>query len=689
MFALRISVGRHSLVRSNNVLRSFPERDLFLDERIRVTRALFSSNAHQSGSSSRSSPTQTPSLQNSPSFMKQEESQPKSKEEIAAKLKQALQDSSKQPKKKPTVSPTQTAVHSSGPSAPPTGPLPVPETQQSASDATTNQLAVKPTEAQIKRESTFERLGQRIKRAFTDASKADTAVGLDSIPPPGSVRVDPHIVTRSQVTPARNVIGLTRDLTVSALKASLLLPGMLGRGLLWIGRGTFKLIKDPSLIPKGSSNMWKSIKHEAHHYWTGFKVFSLELKTAWQLLTARLQGKDLTRREQQQLKRTFTDVLRMGPFLVFVIVPFMEFTLPIFLKLFPNMLPSPFIDEKQKQMTQKNVGQLRKEMASFMQEMVADVETKVRDKGADAKALSALVEFVDCSRNNLPIRPELIPILTKTFSDELTIERMSREQLQMMCRFMGVSTIGSDDFLRYSLLSRLRGVRQDDVLISWEGVESLNLEELKHAALERGMQAESNDIQYYRKLLARWIELSVVHNVSPAMLILSRAFALSGPTPQPASDAQESIKQVLSSLEEDIVQDAIVSAVDDIANQPKIESKLDRTVLQKAKLESIKRENELIEEEEKGGGEEHKLKLQQQTQLKSLADHSSNNKALPSSQQTVGKDDKGNVVKMTPIPPPPSKPSLGTPSPNGSTLKKDNGLEMSTKKDSNQSEAGL
>lgn len=36
------------------------------------------------------------------------------------------------------------------------------------------------------------------------------------------------------------------------------------------------------------------------------------------------------------------DLLRLIPFSVFIIVPFMEFTLPIFLKLFPNMLPSTF-----------------------------------------------------------------------------------------------------------------------------------------------------------------------------------------------------------------------------------------------------------------------------------------------------------------------------------------------------------
>lgn len=46
-----------------------------------------------------------------------------------------------------------------------------------------------------------------------------------------------------------------------------------------------------------------------------------------------------------QLKRTTTDLLRLIPFAVFVIVPFMELLLPVALKLFPNMLPSTFEDK--------------------------------------------------------------------------------------------------------------------------------------------------------------------------------------------------------------------------------------------------------------------------------------------------------------------------------------------------------
>lgn len=47
----------------------------------------------------------------------------------------------------------------------------------------------------------------------------------------------------------------------------------------------------------------------------------------------------------QQLKRTTQDLLRLVPFAVFIIVPFMELLLPVALKLFPNMLPSTFEDK--------------------------------------------------------------------------------------------------------------------------------------------------------------------------------------------------------------------------------------------------------------------------------------------------------------------------------------------------------
>jgi hypothetical protein len=44
----------------------------------------------------------------------------------------------------------------------------------------------------------------------------------------------------------------------------------------------------------------------------------------------------------RQLVRTVSDLFRLLPFSVFIIVPFMELLLPLALKLFPGMLPSTF-----------------------------------------------------------------------------------------------------------------------------------------------------------------------------------------------------------------------------------------------------------------------------------------------------------------------------------------------------------
>lgn len=49
-----------------------------------------------------------------------------------------------------------------------------------------------------------------------------------------------------------------------------------------------------------------------------------------------------------QFVQTVADLFRLLPFSVFIVVPFLEFTLPIFIKIFPGMLPTTFqtVDDK-------------------------------------------------------------------------------------------------------------------------------------------------------------------------------------------------------------------------------------------------------------------------------------------------------------------------------------------------------
>jgi LETM1 and EF-hand domain-containing protein 1 len=90
------------------------------------------------------------------------------------------------------------------------------------------------------------------------------------------------------------------------------------------------------------------------HYWLGTKLLWADVRISSRLLVKLAGGKNLSRRERQQLTRTTADIFRLVPFAVFIIVPFMEFLLPVFLKLFPNMLPSTFQDKMKEEVCQCN-----------------------------------------------------------------------------------------------------------------------------------------------------------------------------------------------------------------------------------------------------------------------------------------------------------------------------------------------
>ena len=93
-----------------------------------------------------------------------------------------------------------------------------------------------------------------------------------------------------------------------------------------------------------------------------------DVRTARSLLGRTLQGSTLTRRERKQLLRTVSDLFRIVPFSMFLIIPFMEFALPFALRIFPNLLPSTFQDSLKAEENMKRELQSRISMAQFFQE---------------------------------------------------------------------------------------------------------------------------------------------------------------------------------------------------------------------------------------------------------------------------------------------------------------------------------
>ena len=61
---------------------------------------------------------------------------------------------------------------------------------------------------------------------------------------------------------------------------------------------------------------------------------------------------------------------------------------------------------------------------------------------------------------------------------------MSRSQLVMLCKYMGLVPFGGNDFLRFQLRNKINALREDDASIFFEGVDGLNLLELKQGTID-------------------------------------------------------------------------------------------------------------------------------------------------------------------------------------------------------------
>ncbi|KAH9063824.1 LETM1-domain-containing protein [Lactarius deliciosus] len=352
---------------------------------------------------------------------------------------------------------------------------------------------------------------------------------------------------------------------------------------------TYLHARHSMLIPPRPHQTWtisrfqstSKIKHEAQHYWHGSKLLATEVRISTRLQRKILQGETLTRRERRQ-----QDLLRLIPFAVFIIVPFMEFLLPVALKLFPNMLPSTFEDKFAAEEKARKLLRMRLEMAKFLQETL-------RESGLRANAhilgSDAFKEFFRKVRSTgeSPSNEDIINV-AKLFDDDLTLDNLSRPQLTSMSRYMDLNAFGTDNFLRGAIRSRLLQIRRDDQVILSEGVDELSTAELQHACQSRGIRTYGVSPARLREELSTWIQLHLSERVSGVLLVLGRAFEFDR---KPGED-ESSRTGVVRSLE------YVLSGLPDILlNEAELEVDSERASY-KQRLEVLQQQEELIEDEE-------------------------------------------------------------------------------------------
>ncbi|XP_006874166.1 PREDICTED: LETM1 and EF-hand domain-containing protein 1, mitochondrial [Chrysochloris asiatica] len=322
---------------------------------------------------------------------------------------------------------------------------------------------------------------------------------------------------------------------------------------------------------------------ELKHYYHGFRLLWIDTKIAARMLWRILNGHTLTRRERRQFLRICADLFRLVPFLVFVVVPFMEFLLPVAVKLFPNMLPSTFETQSVKEEKMKKELRVKLELAKFLQDTIEEIALKNKAaKGSATKDFSAFFQKIR-ETGERPSNEEILRF-SKLFEDELTLDNLTRPQLVALCKLLELQSIGTNNFLRFQLTMRLRSIKADDKLISEEGVDSLNVKELQAACRARGMRALGVTEDRLKGQLKQWLDLHLNQEIPTSLLILSRAMYL----PDTLSPADQ-LKSTLQTLPEIVAKEAQVKAAE--VEGEKVDNK--------AKLEATLQEEEAIQREQK------------------------------------------------------------------------------------------
>ncbi|KAM4710066.1 mitochondrial proton/calcium exchanger protein isoform 2-T2 [Discoglossus pictus] len=332
----------------------------------------------------------------------------------------------------------------------------------------------------------------------------------------------------------------------------------------------------------------QKIMDELKHYYHGFRLLWIDTQIAARMLWRILNGNVISRRERRQFLRICADLFRLVPFLVFIVVPFMEFLLPVALKLFPSMLPSTFETSSKKEERLKKELRVKLELAKFLQDTIEEIA--LRNKAATGDATSEFSSFFQKIRSSgeRPSNEEIVRF-SKLFEDELTLDNLTRPQLVALCKLLELQSIGTNNFLRFQLTMKLRSIKADDKLIAEEGVDTLNVKELQAACRARGMRALGVTEDRLKEQLKQWLELHLNQEIPTSLLLLSRALYL----PDTLSPADQ-LKTTLQALPESVAKEAQVKVAAVEGGKVDNKTKLEATLQEE---EAIRKENQEKEQE--------------------------------------------------------------------------------------------
>eukprot|EP01052_Picozoa_sp_SAG31_P040435 SAG31_NODE_5854_length_2293_cov_1.420237_1_plen_238_part_10 len=218
----------------------------------------------------------------------------------------------------------------------------------------------------------------------------------------------------------------------------------------------------------------------------------------------------------------------------------------------------------------------RLEMAKFLQKCVSDDIERLREETQEHES-SELSEAIDRLRSGKSLSKDKLMKLVHHFQDDFLIDNYPRPQLLAMCRFLNISgPFGPDIYVRFLLRSQIQAIRKDDKEIHWEGIDSLDDEELRAACEMRGIRTMTSDRRkigpyILRPQLKEWLSLSIQQDLPVSFLIFSRAFAYTRETKDEQERKDQKLEAAVASLPDDVVDELIVEEGKEISRERKLQ----------------------------------------------------------------------------------------------------------------------
>ena len=253
--------------------------------------------------------------------------------------------------------------------------------------------------------------------------------------------------------------------------------------------------------------------------------------------------------ERRKVRQVKEDVIKFVPFSLFLIIPGGELFIPPYLMIFPNSMPSQFMDSGQRNKKFKEIKQKRDEAAK---KLMISYPNYFKDLRKDDHVLEEDREIIEKFAADLK-KPYLLPtdllVYKQIFKRYATFGFFPVDKLEKIAQFLGIEpvtgfntinnilgifrlrislTTPGIEFIARKILARelnmyINRIRQEDTILSFEPLDSYTEEQINKICFRRGIDIDKQDLKERKNDIKLWLSISNQRNVPHSLLVFTRA----------------------------------------------------------------------------------------------------------------------------------------------------------------------